>query len=532
MQHEAQRMIAWQQYSKKLPIFQFILLNIALGAGHFMAVLSAGAFLPMLPYVAGTIGQSLPLAVWGQSNYLAAMGLAFLIARPLMKRFGARNTAITAYLLFALSCCDVLLSTPNYSAFVLARTLQGFAAGLSISPSLFLLLDHYKPLKHKFAIALWSLAAFTPFSIGPALGGFFADIVDEWRLLFVVFLLLSLIITAIIWLLTDDSVNQQDKQYPVYKHLFIFACFATAVLALQGFFNLGIITLFNSREYEAWLLIAGMLLSGWLFWSCNRLGNRPLLDFSLFKYKNYTYGLILTCLAFMCVQGSIVQYIIRMQTIDGFSAWHVGLLFLPIFVLSKPLSIVTQHFVHRGYDPRLLACLSFIGFALSFWWIGSYSRPASWQSLLWPQFLEGAALGIFFIAMNHVTLSNVPEKEQLHAVDMLNAFRTISAALAIALTDIAWDRYALYVRHQLIAADSGNMSCFNDYATQADPAFMQQLWHQVNLHSGWITFNSTFQLLAIAFVIFAVLVWFASASHIVHTDKKQDLIVESLGEEP
>lgn len=528
-------MFNWQQYAKKLPFGQFILLNLALGIGHFMAVLSAGAFLPMLPYVAGTIGQSLGLTVWGQSNYLAAMGLAFLLARPLMKRYGARNTAIAAYLLFALSCCDVLLSTPHYSAFVIARTLQGFAAGLSISPSLFLLLEHYKPVKHKFAIALWSLAAFTPFSVGPALGGFFAYIVDDWRLLFVIFLVLSLLIAIVVGALTDSSVNQKDQQYPISQHIFIFASLTVAVLALQGFFNLGIISLFASQEHVAWLLAAVFLISIWLFWVSNQINPHPLILFSLFKYKNYAYGLLLTCFAFMCVQGSIVQYIIRMQTVEGFTAWHVGLLFLPVFVLSKPLSVVTQHLIHRGYDPRMLACIAFIGFAISFWWIGSYMRPASWESLLWPQLLEGAALGIFFIAMNSVTLSNIPAKEQLHAVDMLNAFRTMSAGLAIAFTDIFWDYYSLHVRHQLIMADSGNINRFltNQIPLGHSDQFLHhQLWHQINLQSGRITFNSTFQLFAIAFILLAVLVWFASASHLIRSGKKQDLIVESLGEEP
>lgn len=512
-------MLNWHKYSKKLSAGQFILLNLALGIGHFIAVLSAGAFLPMLPYVADSIGHSLAFTVWGQSNYLAAMGLAFLLARPLMKRFGARNTAITAYLLFALSCCDVLLSAPNYSAFVVARTLQGFAAGLSISPSLFLLLEHYKPLKQKVAISLWSLAAFTPFSVGPALGGYFAHVIGDWRLLFVVFLVLSLLVAVVISVLTDSSLNYRDKYYPIYQNLLIFICLSSAVLALQSFFNLGIVSLFGSHHLISCALAAVFLIAFGLFWFSNQSKAQPLLRLSLFKYKNYSYGLILTCLAFMCVQGAMVQYIIRMQTVEGFSAWQVGWLFLPVFVLSKPLSIYTQHLIHRGDDPRLLACLSFIGFALSFWWIGNYSLPTNWEHLLWPQFLAGAALGIFFISMNSVTLSSIPDHDQLHAVDMLNAFRTISAGLAIALTDIFWDINILHVQTDLLAA-------------QAEQLISPQRLQEISLHSGRITFNMTFQLLAIAFVLFAVLVWLARESHFTRRSKKQDLIVESLGEEP
>ncbi|RYY79398.1 MAG: MFS transporter [Moraxellaceae bacterium] len=537
-------MINWHHYSKNLPALQFVLLNIGLGIGHFIAVLSAGAFLPMLPYVAGTIGEGLAYAVWGQSNYLAAMGAAFLIARPLMKRFGARNTAIAAYLLFALSCCDVLLSTPHYTAYVVARTLQGFSAGLSIIPSLFLLMEQYKPAKHKFAIALWSFAAFTPFSVGPALGGFFTYIVGDWRVLFVVFLVLSLLVTLCIGCFIPNNPiphqhtsvqNNKHHYYPLKSRVLGFACVFIGILCLQGIFNLGIITSFSSATDTLWIMSAVVVLAMWLFWVINSTSRHPLIELSIFKYRNYTLGLLLTCLAFMCVQAAIVQYIIRMQTIEGFTAWHVGLLFLPIFLFSKPLSVVTQHIIHRGYDPRFLASLSFLTFAITFWWIGGYMRPATWQDLLWPQFLEGAALGVFLVAMNSVTLSNVPESLQLQAVDMLNGMRTVAAGLAISISDIVWDRHVVYVRDHLLASDSGNMSRFllqHHSTSPIDKAMLHQVQMQLVKHSGWITFNSFFQWFAIAFIIFMVAVWFINPLHLVHTNKNQDLVVESLGEEP
>lgn len=242
------------------------------------------------------------------------------------------------------------------------------------------------------------------------------------------------------------------------------------------------------------------------------------------------------CLAFMCIQASIVQYVIRIQLIEGYTAWHAGLLFLPIFIFSKPLSIFTQRAIHRGYDPRLLVCISFIGFAISFWWMGEFIRPTTWENLLWPQFIEGAALGIFLVAMTNVTMSNIPEKEQLHAVDVLNTFRTVAAALAITLSDISWDYYTAGVHHYLIADQSGNLDRYiasftplSDYSSQAMQHF---LYSRMAIQSGMITLNAMFHALAISFVIFAILIWFASASHIVHKDKKQDRIIESLGEEP
>jgi DHA2 family multidrug resistance protein len=262
-------LINWYKYSKKLSTPQFIILNIALGIGHFGAVLSAGSFLPMLPYVAGSIGKAIPFAVWGQSNYVAAMGAAFLISRPIMKKYGPKNTAIVAFILFAFSGYMVLFSTSNYPAYSISRTLQGFAAGLSITPSLFLLLEQYRGPKHKVAISLWSLAAFTPFSVGPAIGGYFAYVLGDWRLLFVVFSTLSLITAAIIWALLGVKADHRDKSYRLIPMLILFAIFFAVVVSEQEFFNVGLLTNFTGRELSLWWTICSLFIFMWLFWFVN-----------------------------------------------------------------------------------------------------------------------------------------------------------------------------------------------------------------------------------------------------------------------
>lgn len=490
----------------------------------------------MLPYVAGSIGKAIPFAVWGQSNYVAAMGAAFLISRPIMKKFGPKNTAMGSFLLFALAGYMVLGSVSNYPAYSISRTIQGFAAGLSITPSLFLLLEQYKGPKHKVAISLWSLAAFTPFSVGPAIGGYFAYVLGDWRLLFAAFSTLSLIVAAVIWALLGAKADHRDKSYRLTPMILLFAVFFAAVSAEQEFFNVGLLTNFTGREKSLWWTISALLIFMWLFWVVNSHAKEPLIRFSIFKNKNYTFGLIMMGLAFMCIQGSIVQYVLRLQSLDGYTAWHAGLIFLPIFIFSKPFSVLTQRYIHRGYDPRLLTCLSCIGFALSFWWMGEYVRPTTWESLLWPQLLEGAALGVFLISMNNVVLSNIPEKDLMHAVDILNSFRTLCAALIITLSDVLWDRYAAAARDHLIASDSGNINRYIDSITPLSTYSSDQIHHLLNTHlttqSGWLTFNAMFHALAVAFIVFGVLIWFASSTHLIHKNKENDLIAESLGEEP
>ncbi|GBG13068.1 MFS transporter, DHA2 family, multidrug resistance protein [Novimethylophilus kurashikiensis] len=529
--------LGWAACSRELSPLHFILLNLVLGVGHFVSILSAGAYLPMLPYVAGSIGEGLAYAVWGQSNYFIAMGAAFLLARPLMARLGARDAAISAYVLFAFASLLVLLSTRYYPIFTFARTLQGLAAGLSLSPSLALLLDQYKKSHQKVAVSLWSLAVFAPFSIGPALGGFFAYKLGDWRWLFVVSFAASLCVAVFLWALTERPEAQKMSEVPPLAGPWrSFLLFGGAAIALQEFFDVGLISDMTSNEYGLWWIGSLFVLFATLFCIHNRHATHPILKTAIFRYPNFRLGFVILCLAFIGLQSSIVQYLIRLQTVEGFTAWHAGLLFLPLFAFSKPLNLWAQHLLHRGYDPRLLATVAFVGLAASFWWMSLYARPATWETLLWPQFLEGAALGLLFISLNHIALSNVPDAEQLHGIDVLNAFRNMAAGLAITISDITWDHYLARHRNYLNGPDAALSQNYFDAVLQSGDmpaaAIRHEMHAQASLQSGLLNLNAMFHFLGMYFLALAAMVWLVRSRHILHKDKKLEQIVESLGEEP
>ncbi|OIQ98612.1 multidrug export protein EmrB [mine drainage metagenome] len=527
--------LKWGHCSNELPTIQFLLLNIALGIGHFIILLSAGAYLPMLPYIAGSVGEGIPYTVWGQSNYFTAMGAAFLIARPLMRRFGPRDIAITAYLVFAVSSLMVLLTTQVFPLMTTARTLQGFSAGLSLSPSFYLLLGHYKKTKQHVAIGLWGLAAFTPFSIGPALGGYCAYILGNWRILFLLGGGISLFVASIIWAILEEKDADIDPTFFIRPHLRIFAIFAIACLCLQSFFNVGLLSDLTSRESELWW--SGLFIILWfsIFLIVNSNEKGLLIDFNIFKYPNYLISMIILCLGFMALQSSIVQYLIRLQTVEGNTAWHAGLIFLPIFVFSKPLNLLAQYLIHHGYDPRMLASISFFSFAFSFWWMSGFVRPAPWESLIWPMLLEGAAFGLFLISMTSIALGNVPAEKQLHAVDLLNSARNICAGLAITISDLCWDHYISHVRSYLSAPidlDHDFLTGFLNYSNFSAVAGQQLIHLKIIKQSGLLTINAMFYTLALIFGALGVAIWIASPKHIIHKKIVLDSMVESIGEEP
>lgn len=521
-------MIDLRSYSRHLPASQFILLNLVLGIGHFLVLLNAGAYLPMLPYISGTAEEGISYVVWGQSDYFTAMGAAFLISRHVMRQYGPKNVTIFSYLLFATASLGALFSIPYFSLYTSIRVVQGFAAGLSIVPSLFLLLEYYHAAHLKIAASLWSLAVFAPFSVGPALGGWLSYEVGDWRLLFVISSVTALFVGATLWALLADWEDDVVPSITFLHTSWLFFLFFGAAIALQEFFDVGLLSDLSSRFVTLWWLFIGFALLIWLFWAENQRSETPLVNVLLFSHRNYAFGMFLLCTAFICLQGSFVQYVIRLQTVEGFTAWHVGLLLLPLFLFSKPLSVLAERKIQKGYDPRLFASMSFVVFAVCFWWISDTARPATWETLLWPQFLEGAALGLLFVPMTAITICHVPATDQMHAVDVLNSIRNLAAGLAITLSDISWDRLYDHELNWLNGPDASN--AWRLYYTFQESVAPHLLHEKIELQASLLAFNDLFRVFAAVFAGLAALIWLTRAPH-----KKlpRDMpILEHLGEEP
>ncbi|HQT27499.1 MAG TPA: hypothetical protein PLK99_13035, partial [Burkholderiales bacterium] len=121
----------------------------------------------------------------------------------------------------------------------------------------------------------------------------------------------------------------------------------------------------------------------------------------------------------------------------------------------------------------------------------------------------------------------VPKKEQTHAVDVLNSFRTLSAALGITISDIAWDRITAHELNRLSSPDAGNAFRYaREFGNR--PAF--HLAHGKFVQAASLmTLNDFFHLLSLIFVGLAAAVW------LLRPDARKDpdmIILENLGEEP
>lgn len=527
------------QEQPRLEGWQFVLFNAVLGLAHMVVLFNAGSYVALLPHAAGNLGGVLPsFGTWAQTDFMIALALAFPIARWLSSRYGDSRVFVASFLAYAAASALCAINS-SITAFVPARILLGLAGGLTLPLGQALLLKEYPDRLKSMGLAIWGLFTLMPFTIGLAMGGWLAD-EWGWRTLFYLSVLLALFIAGCTAsLLHGRRFEPRRERFDLVGFLLLAAIFG------------GIQTILNQGNDFDWFddpLLRGMLLFViaavpiWIVWE---LGERqPAVDLRLFTHRNFAIGLICLALGFLSIQGLLALFVVQLQILMGYSSSLAGMVFVPMILLGVPL-IAVMHEVAKRLDVRLLASLNAVGFAATFYWIGLFDDPHSYDQIFWPMVLEGVFLGSFFTPLTVLTLHGLSGEQMLRAAEAANVFRIAAGALGITWQGVVLFRRLPFHQLQLSEHFGGRMSASYDALQQItlrlqdiglDPAMIQRkLQLVIKQQAGILALNDAFLLSSYLCMGLAFLVWFAQSSRVpamAPAEAVRELRAEELMEQP
>lgn len=495
-------------YAKRLRGWRFLLFNFCLGASHALVIFNAGAYIAMLPRVAGGLRVPLSFSAWTQTDYMIGLALAFPVGGWLSRRIGEYRPFVAAFLIFALASL-VCATADNFYLYLAARILLGFAGGLSLPLGQSLLVKEYPEKRKSIGIGVWSIFTLTPFTLGPPIGGWIADTMG-WRWLFWLNIPVALTIAGIVGALLYSRGSQS------VRHRFDGAGFALTGLCLFGFQSL--INQGNDWDWSNSLYIVGLIifivitLLVWVIWELSV--RHPFLDIRLFGHRNFTIGVIALFCGFLMFQGLLSMLIVQVQVTLGYSSFLAGLIFLPMAIFAKPMAGVFHEIVKR-VDARLLASANLLGFAATYFWLSRFDDPSAFEQLFWAKLLEGICLGSFFVPLTTLLLHGLPAERQWRALELANLMRIAAGAVGISLQAIV-----LYRRTPVhLTRFAENHTLFDDFQMQtmqnlvatgfSEPAALAKFAKLTTQAEVIRSLNDAYWMASCAFVILAILVWFA-----------------------
>jgi DHA2 family multidrug resistance protein len=431
--------------------------SIALALGTFMQVLDSSIANVSIPTISGNLGVSSDQGTWVITSFAAANGISVPLSGWLMQRYGVVRTFVMSVVLFTIASflCGVSWSLPSL---VLFRVIQGAVSGPMIPGSQALLIAVFPPGRRGTALGIWSMTTLVAPVCGPIFGGYISDNF-QWPWIFLINLPVGIVCAAICW----TSLSKREtptRRLPVDK--VGFALLVVWVGALQVMLDKGKdVDWFSSPLIMTLGVVTAIGFVAWIIWEVTE--TYPIVDLSLFRRRNFTFGVLAICIGYGVLFGNLVLLPLWLQSYVGYTATWAGLVSAPAGMVAVVLSPIAARMMSR-VDGRWAATLSFVAFSAAYLMRADYPPDASYRVLIIPLMVQGVAMSVFFVSLLSILLQGVPPEKVPAASGLSNFARITAGGFAASLTTVLWDR-----------REAVHQARLSDVATLYDPAFSQYL---------------------------------------------------------
>ncbi len=289
-----------------------------------------------IPYIKGAFGMSSTEVQWLSTGFLAATCVTLLVAPWCIRSFGQRASYVGLLVVFIIGSFIGGFAAGK-GEIVVARVIQGGMTGLIRPVALEALFAVFPPHKRGMATAMFGMSLALPLTLASVVGGWLVEHLS-WPYVFFVmvpFAIAGIFLGSKFLPGREESGRRSPLDWvgAVASFIFIFALLATIANGqLWGWYSDNVI------ELGAIGLAAGAFFIWWELRSA-----WPLLDFAIFKYKEFVAGFIILLL----FGGSfyVVMYILPLitQGILHYSPVTAGLMFVPsTVVLAMFVPLVGQ----------------------------------------------------------------------------------------------------------------------------------------------------------------------------------------------
>jgi MFS transporter, DHA2 family, multidrug resistance protein len=378
-----------------------------------------------LPHLEHDLSGGVELGGWVITCYLCATAMVAPLTGWLRWRYGALGLFSSAIAVFVGASLLCSLSTTG-AAIILARILQGAAAGLILPLGQAILLDIYPKEKHGQILAVWGAALMVGPVIGPALGGIITDLVS-WRCVFEINVPLGALAIWGVARLQSEPEPTDDRAIDGFGVLLLMI----AIGALQLCLERGVgRSWFASPEYATEGVIALVALI-WLSVRARR-SNFSLLRHDLFKDVNFslaafynfmTSGLLLAAVVFIPAVG---------EGPLGYHATLAGFTIVPRAMLMMLMILLVGQLIGR-IDYRLLLGSGWVLMAAGLALLANISAPHGVVWIVGGSTIQSLGASMLFTPLSTLAFSTLSQDRRTDAAGLYSLVRQLGFASGVAL---------------------------------------------------------------------------------------------------
>jgi len=375
----------------------------------------------------GNLGATLAEISWVITAYSAANVVMIALAGWMGARFGRKRYFAMSIIIFTAASVACGMST-NVWMLIFFRFLQGIGGGGIMTTAQSIIVETFPREQLGFANAIYGMTVIIGPTIGPTLGGYITDNLS-WNWVFYVNLPFGIFAT----LMTFIYVKEPDEKQRIGKMDWWGLAFLCAgVGALQVMLERGQ----DDGWFESSLINALMVISvvGIIAFIWRELSIEfPVVNLRLFRSKSFTMG---SCFGFILGFGLFSSvFIIPMftQVFLGFTATKTGLMMIPGSLVTAISMPFVGKALQRNIPPQYMSAVGMTLFFVFCVMLYKLSGVSSESEFFWPLILRGLGMGLLFIPLTSITLSEIEGRDIPQATGLSNMVRQLGGSFGVAL---------------------------------------------------------------------------------------------------
>ncbi len=396
--------------------------------GAFATLLTGTIINVAIPEVMGAFGIGQDQAQWLSTGFLAAGAITMLLTAWSISAFGMRAIYTFSMLVFlGGSLLGGTAQTPEVLIF--SRIVQGAAAGILGSMAMVINYQIFPVHRRGVAMGIFGIGQVLAPALGPALGG---HLIDSYSWRYVFFLAVPFAVISIPLALM--FMPQREGRGPIPP-------FDWVGVILSSLFLVTFLEAMSNGQREGWQTEYIVMLFGiafcslvlFLWWQTHT--RHPMLDLTVFTYKQFLAASIVSVVIGVGLYGSTFLIPLFLQTLQGISATESGMLMLPAGLAMAAMFPVAGALSDR-IQPRIVIAAGLLLFAISSWLMRTVDVNTPYVQMAQWAIIGRIGLALIFPSLNAASLTTLPLSLLSQGSGVINFLRQLGGAFGVNLLSI------------------------------------------------------------------------------------------------